>query len=197
MGVLLLGFIRVGDWISTRKEMEHIHASWIMPTVGAFVMALVGPTLAASYRQAAYLWWVCEPVTAAPRLPAWCSLTSNKVEPMLLMLRQTQSTLCPACDRFAFALLLWIPLFTITLLKTITGANADDRLRPQLFIWVAAPALACTAWVSMIGNINAAGLPAFDPVAKIFMYMALSLAFCLGKPRPCWLPQAGLHHIAM
>ena len=53
---LAFGYHVVASWVGRRLEMEHIHAAWIMPTVGAFVVALVGPTLAAAYREAAYLW---------------------------------------------------------------------------------------------------------------------------------------------
>ena len=50
---------------------------------------------------------------------------------------------------FAFALLMWIVLFTITLQRAVVSHNADERLRPALWLWVAAPAVATSAYVSL------------------------------------------------
>lgn len=54
---LLLSIIRVGDWIATRKDLEHFNASWLLLPVGNFVAALVGPGLDAAYAPAMQFWF--------------------------------------------------------------------------------------------------------------------------------------------
>ena len=76
---------------------------------------------------------------------------------------------------------MWIVLFTMTFQRAVTAANADDRHRPAMWMWVAAPAVASLAYNSIRGQINANGALTFDNVSKSFMFMALSLFFCLGK----------------
>lgn len=82
---------------------------------------------------------------------------------------------------FGFALIMWVVLFTMTFQRAVLAANADDRHRPAMWMWVAAPAIACLAYNSIVGQANASGGLAFDNVSKSFMFMALSLFFCLGK----------------
>ncbi|PNH09480.1 Glutaredoxin-C6 [Tetrabaena socialis] len=52
---------------------------------------------------------------------------------------------------FAFALLLWVALFAITLYKAFVMPDYDDRARPFLAIWVAAPAIGAIAYLSCYG----------------------------------------------
>lgn len=54
MHVLLL---QVGDWIATRKDLEHINAAWLILPVGNFVAALVGPGLDQAYVPAMQFWF--------------------------------------------------------------------------------------------------------------------------------------------
>ena len=75
---------------------------------------------------------------------------------------------------------MWLVLFTITFQRAITAANADDRQRPAMWMWVAAPAIACLAYNSIVGEANSNGALTFDNISKSFMFMALSLFFCLG-----------------
>lgn len=50
---------------------------------------------------------------------------------------------------FGFAVVTYLPLFTITLHQAMTGHNSDDRLRPLMWTWVAAPAAAALAWAAL------------------------------------------------
>ncbi|KAK9807776.1 hypothetical protein WJX72_008899 [[Myrmecia] bisecta] len=133
---LLLGFIRAGDWIAQRHDLEHLNPAWLIAPVGAFVAAVVGPTIDADYREAMYLW-------------------------------------------FSFALLTWGVLFTLTFYKGLVGANVDERTRPLMWIWVAAPAVAVPAYLALEGPPLASGASAFDFFAKLFYFFALSLACVL------------------
>ena len=48
--MLLLAFIKVGDWISHRFDIEHVSAAWLIaPVGGPFVMALVAPAISRAY----------------------------------------------------------------------------------------------------------------------------------------------------
>ncbi|DBB15756.1 TPA: hypothetical protein ACH3X3_003959 [Trebouxia sp. C0006] len=49
-----------------------------------------------------------------------------------------------------------------------------------MWMWVAAPAIACLAYNSIVGEANSDEALTFDNVSKSFMFMALSLFFCLG-----------------
>ncbi len=54
VGVLVLAFIKVGDWISHRFDIEHVTAAWLVaPVGGPFVMALVAPAISRAYVEAA------------------------------------------------------------------------------------------------------------------------------------------------
>jgi tellurite resistance protein TehA-like permease len=57
----------VGDWVATRKDIEHVNAAWLVLPVGNFVAALVGPVLDAAYQPAMQFWF-------AFALMAWCLL---------------------------------------------------------------------------------------------------------------------------
>jgi len=49
---------------------------------------------------------------------------------------------------FSIGVFMWFPLFTMTFQKAIVNKNHDGRLRPMLFIWIAAPAVAGLAfWI--------------------------------------------------
>jgi tellurite resistance protein TehA-like permease len=47
----------VGDWIATRKDLEHVNSSWMIPPVGNLLAALVGPALDAAYIPAMQFWF--------------------------------------------------------------------------------------------------------------------------------------------
>jgi len=51
---------------------------------------------------------------------------------------------------FGFAVVYWVPLFAMTVMRVTTRENLDERILPSLFIWVAAPAVACSAYISII-----------------------------------------------
>ena len=54
VGVLALAFIKVGDWISRRVDIEHVSATWLIaPVGGPFVLALVAPAISTAYVEAA------------------------------------------------------------------------------------------------------------------------------------------------
>eukprot|EP01134_Creolimax_fragrantissima_P006246 CFRG6246T1 len=72
---------------------------------------------------------------------------------------------------FGIALLMWIALFTITLQKTVVSHNSDDRLRVNIFIWVAAPAAASFSW-SVVG-----GAVGMDSFARL-LYMVSAILLC-------------------
>ena len=76
---------------------------------------------------------------------------------------------------------MWLVLFTMTFQRAITAANADERHRPAMWMWLAAPAIACLAYNSIVGEADGNGALIFDNISKSFMFMALSLFFCLGK----------------
>lgn len=107
---------------------------------------------------------------------------------VFLALTTKNSRVLPAClkmtmvsCRFGFALIMWIVLFAMTFQRAVTAANADDRQRPGMWMWVAAPAIACLAYTSILGQLNENGALVFDNVSKNFMFMSLSLFFCLGE----------------
>ncbi|KAG2443533.1 hypothetical protein HXX76_001885 [Chlamydomonas incerta] len=95
---------------------------------------------------------------------------------------------------FAFAILMWVALFTITLYKTIVMPEYDDRVRPMIAVWVAAPAigaiayLACYAPSWVIENDAVSYAPGIkDDFIFINMYwmsvvLALVLGTCMMRP---------------
>lgn len=46
---------------------------------------------------------------------------------------------------------MWVALFTITLYKTIVMPEYDDRVRPLIAVWVAAPAIGAIAYLACYG----------------------------------------------
>lgn len=96
---------------------------------------------------------------------------------------------------FAFALLLWLGLFIITLYKSFVMPDYDDRTRPMLATWVAAPAIGAVAYLSCYGpNMMATAVrgplgqllaevpaPPFNDFIFINMYwMSIACALVLG-----------------
>ena len=52
--MLSLAFVKVGDWISRRVDIEHVTATWLIaPVGGPFVVALVAPAISCAYVEAA------------------------------------------------------------------------------------------------------------------------------------------------
>lgn len=54
---------QVGEWLSVRRELEHVNSAWMIMPVSNFVAALVGPMLDVDYRDAMQvrgLWYKCE-----------------------------------------------------------------------------------------------------------------------------------------
>ncbi len=48
---------------------------------------------------------------------------------------------------FGFAFVMWLPLFAITFYKAVVKKEDDDRMRPLLAVWVAAPAVMAFAYL--------------------------------------------------
>lgn len=53
---------------------------------------------------------------------------------------------------FAPGLFFFPILLTITFQRVVLGANADDRMRPLMFIWLAAPSVAVPAYLTMLSS---------------------------------------------
>ncbi|KAG1678390.1 hypothetical protein FOA52_015157 [Chlamydomonas sp. UWO 241] len=151
---LLLSFIKVGGWLSVRRDMEHVNAAWMIMPVQNFVSAMVGPMLDPDYTWAMQFW-------------------------------------------FAFAFVMWLVLFALTFVKAVVAKPDDDRLRPLLAIWVAAPAVAAAAylvcfvpmWRVYVVTDDVAGVLAgsFNDFLFInFVWFSVSLALCMavGLHRP-------------
>jgi hypothetical protein len=49
--------LQVGDWVATRKDIEHVNAAWLILPVSNFVAALVGPSLDQAYVPAMQFWF--------------------------------------------------------------------------------------------------------------------------------------------
>lgn len=135
--IMLMAIHLVSSWISRRHCIDHINTAWIMPPVGTFIAALVGPTLDENYTEAAYFW-------------------------------------------FAFAFVMWLILFPITFYKAIVFVDADERMRPILFIWIAPPAIASVTYSVLLQQSNTVLDSSFSPVAKTLYFMSLSFFFILG-----------------
>jgi len=146
---------QVGDWVSARKELEHVNAAWIIMPVQNFVAALVGPWLDANYRLPMQFW-------------------------------------------FAFAFVAWLLLFVVTFLKAVVQKPDDDRNRPLLAIWVAAPAVAAVAYLEcfrpayrLYVAIDGAAGPRVGQVFDDFIFVnlvwisvSLTLVLLVGLYRP-------------
>ncbi|KXZ47349.1 hypothetical protein GPECTOR_36g72 [Gonium pectorale] len=95
---------------------------------------------------------------------------------------------------FAFAFLMWVALFAITLYKAFVMPDYDDRVRPMLAVWVAAPAIGAIAYLSCYGpvvEVLAMGQGALGNGFNDFIFinmhwMAIALAvvllFCFFRP---------------
>lgn len=99
---------------------------------------------------------------------------------------------------FSFAIIMWIILLPITFYKFIVNVDADERIRPLIWIYLAPPALAAVAYFNMTHNISSLivdgfnngsgaiaaieieGFERFDSISKIFYFISLSFFFILG-----------------
>jgi tellurite resistance protein TehA-like permease len=79
--------LQVGDWIATRKDIEHINAAWLILPVGNFVAALVGPGLDQAYVPAMQFWF-------AFALMLWVLLFAITFAKAIIM---TDNGECPVC----------------------------------------------------------------------------------------------------
>lgn len=50
---------------------------------------------------------------------------------------------------YGFAILYWIPLFVMSVLRVTTREALDDRLTSSLFVWLAAISVACSSYVAI------------------------------------------------
>ncbi|KAG2453177.1 hypothetical protein HYH02_002501 [Chlamydomonas schloesseri] len=92
---------------------------------------------------------------------------------------------------FAFAFIMWMALFVITLYKAFVMPDYDDRARPMLAAWVAAPAIGAIAYLScyspaavVLASLGGSG---FDDFIFVNMYwfsiaLALVLSICFYRP---------------
>ncbi|KAG1668505.1 hypothetical protein FOA52_012099 [Chlamydomonas sp. UWO 241] len=151
---LLLSFIKVGGWLSVRRDMEHVNAAWIIMPVQNFVSALVGPMLDPDYTWAMQFW-------------------------------------------FSFAFVMWLVLFALTFVKAVVAKPDDDRLRPLLAIWVAAPAVAAAAYLVCfvplwrvyavsdgIAGVLAGSFNDFVFINLVWFSVSLALCMAVGLHRP-------------
>mmetsp|Transcript_38079 Transcript_38079/g.84818 ORF Transcript_38079/g.84818 Transcript_38079/m.84818 type:complete len:945 (+) Transcript_38079:211-3045(+) len=54
---LFVSLYRVGDWLATRKDLEHVNAAWMIMPVSNFVAAMVGPIIDPKYTDACQFWF--------------------------------------------------------------------------------------------------------------------------------------------
>lgn len=91
---------------------------------------------------------------------------------------------------------MWLPLWAFTLYRAILSANADDRIRPSLFLWVAAPAVAAVAWGALNfgqavmaaqsqglvqGTLGIAEALQYDAFGRVLFFMSVGLLLALGE----------------
>lgn len=74
---------------------------------------------------------------------------------------------------FSIGLVFWVVLLTIVMYRLFFHAPLPERLAPTLFILVAPPAVACVAYVTLTG--------AVDAFARILYYTALFLTMLLAS----------------
>ncbi|GBF95965.1 hypothetical protein Rsub_08088 [Raphidocelis subcapitata] len=80
---------------------------------------------------------------------------------------------------YAFAFTMLVVLLVLTWQKAMVNHILDCRQHPMLYIWVAAPSVACSAYLSL--RSAAQGAPyAFDFFARILLFCALSTWLFLG-----------------
>lgn len=65
---------------------------------------------------------------------------------------------------WSFAFVMYFVLLTLTFNRVMFGGVLDDKLRPSLFLWFAAPACIFVSYVNMVG---------FDAFAKFAFYLTL------------------------
>jgi tellurite resistance protein TehA-like permease len=112
-----------------------------------------------------------EHVSPAWLLPAMGALVSAALGPALY----------PAGSPVAEAMWLWMGfgvtgwllIFALSFQRLVLTVEADDRSRPLVWAWVAAPALAALAVAALTGG-------GFGALAKLLFFSALSLALVLG-----------------
>ncbi|GAQ85585.1 hypothetical protein KFL_002430010, partial [Klebsormidium nitens] len=80
---------------------------------------------------------------------------------------------------FSFALLMWLVLLTLTLTRVITSGNLEEKLRPSVFIYMAAPAMAGLAYLSLT-------LGVWDEFTRILFFISWVWFFVM-----CWLGITG------
>lgn len=83
---------------------------------------------------------------------------------------------------FGFAFLSWLLLSALTFHKTVLHPPADDRLRPLLAIWVAAPAVMAVAYLSCFRPAQASG--DFIFLNLFWFSISLTLIFIFSFMRP-------------
>eukprot|EP00040_Diaphanoeca_grandis_P030427 m.179806 g.179806 ORF g.179806 m.179806 type:complete len:1009 (+) comp31989_c3_seq5:109-3135(+) len=67
---------------------------------------------------------------------------------------------------YSFAFLMWIVIFTISFFKVATTHNSDDRLRNQIFIWIAPPAVGALA--GLISCTERSGTQCLNDFSQLF-----------------------------
>jgi tellurite resistance protein TehA-like permease len=105
----LLTIIKMGEWVGRRLELEHVHAQWMILPVGLSIAALIAPTI--------------------PMFKVNIDSDNADIAQNMFVSRFF----------YSIAFLMWITLFVVTFLKTVTTHNSDNRVRHGAFIWLAAP----------------------------------------------------------
>ena len=64
-------------------------------------------------------------------------------------------------------------------IQAVVSANADDRARPILFLWPAAPSLACGAYLAMESAARPGIYLTMDTPSKLLHFMGIVLLLAL------------------
>jgi len=160
---MVLTVIKFGELLGKRLEIEHVHASWLILPVGNLVAALV-----------------------APIIPA-LKISDDKGSVVVDSIFGPNYSTELASFFFSFGFLMWIVLLTITLFKAMTTHNSDDRVRTQLFIWIAAPCVASLAFL-VIESVRGNFTPSVFAFSAQLFYVGI--VFFLGLTWAC-MPYIG------
>lgn len=125
---ILLTIAKIGEWVGKRLEWEHFHATWLILPVGNLIAALVAPVVPALHDKDAVL-----------KLGGVHANTGQ--DTMVIFESMAWANLEIARFFYSVGFIMWVVLFTLSFLKTVTTHNSDDRIRHSTFIWVAAPAI--------------------------------------------------------
>lgn len=207
---LSISIARVGSWIASAKEVEHVNAAWMIVPVGNFVSAMVGPMLDNNYRAPMQFWFAFAMIMwlALFAITLQRAITHIDYGELLHWQAGVAGGLCYLWHLLrGCASLHGSPLYVpeapppslpfnamqscppptpapLLPCSSLLFMHADDRARPVLAVWIAAPAVGAVAYLSCFYN-NAsmsAALAAGEFNDFIFLNMywiAMALTFVL------------------